>query len=89
MRRFPRFPGPKGTAPPILGDLEQQGRKIDTMDCVSQRFGRNDIYHTHFDLDIAFIYARYQQGEDFPDHSPGRDANEARLKKYWQKRLSR
>ena len=47
----------------------------------------NDIYHTHFDLDIAFIHARFERGEDFPDRSPGRDANEARLKKYWQRRL--
>jgi hypothetical protein len=47
----------------------------------------NAIYHTHFDLHIAFVSARFERGEDFPDHSPSRDANEARLKKYWQKRL--
>lgn len=45
----------------------------------------NEIYQTHFDLDVAFLAGKYALS--FLDPMPKQAANEARLKKYWQKRL--
>src|SRR5215510_5022720 len=46
----------------------------------------NQIYGTHFDLDIAFFAGKYALS--FLDPSDREKDNEARLKRYWQNRLN-
>ena len=47
----------------------------------------NEIYNTHFDLDLAFFWGSYNfHSLEIPRDNHRAD-NEARLKKYWQKRL--
>jgi len=46
----------------------------------------NQIYGTHFDLDIAFFAGKYALS--FLDPSDHEKDNEARLKRYWQNRLN-
>ena len=45
----------------------------------------NRIYATNFDLDVAFFTGKYALS--FLDPSAHEQENEARLKRYWQKRL--